>query len=50
MSMEIEGTEVASRHREMIHQAEISRLSGEPTCTPEEMHERIEALFNAYEK
>ena len=38
------------RHRDKIYAAEISRLSGEPTYTPEEIEERMEALFRAYEK
>ena len=38
------------RHRDMIYAAEMSRLSGEPTVSPEEMHEKLEALFDAYEK
>lgn len=51
MSMEAyEEREAMFRHRDMIYAAEMSRLSGEPTCTPAEMHERLEALFNAYEK
>ena len=51
MSMEaFEEREAMFRHRDMIYAAEMSRLSGEPTCTPAEMHERLEALFHAYEK
>ena len=51
MSMEaFEEREAMFRHRDMIYAAEMSRLSGEPTCTPEEMHEKLEALFRAYEK
>lgn len=38
------------RHRDMIYAAEMSRLSGEPTVSPEEMHEKLEGLFHAYEK
>jgi hypothetical protein len=38
------------RHRDKIYAAEISRLSGEPVCTPEELDERMEELFRAYEK
>lgn len=37
------------RHRDMIYQAEMSRLRGEPTCTQEEMDEQMEAIFRAYE-
>lgn len=38
------------RHRDKIYAAEFSRLSGEPTYTPEEIEERMEALFRAYEE
>jgi hypothetical protein len=38
------------RHRDKIYAAELSRLSGEPVCTPEELDERMEELFRAYEK
>ena len=38
------------RHRDKIYAAEISRLSGGPVCTPEELDERMEELFRAYEK
>lgn len=37
------------RHRDKIYAAELSRLSGEPVCTPEELDERMEELFRAYE-
>lgn len=51
MSMEAyEEREAMFRHRDMIYAAEMSRLSGEPACTPAEMHARLEALFDAYEK
>lgn len=51
MSMEaFEEREAMFRHRDMIYAAEMSRLNGEATCTPAEMHERLEALFDAYEK
>ena len=51
MSMEaFEEREAMFRHRDMIYAAEMSRLSGEPAYTPAEMHERLEALFHAYEK
>ena len=51
MSMEaFEEREKMFRHRDKICAAEISRLSGEPTYTPEEIDERMEALFRAYEK
>ena len=38
------------RHRDKIYAAELSRLSGEPVCTPEELDERMEELFRTYEK
>ena len=46
------------RHRDKIYAcllytsdaADLSRLSGEPVCTPEELDERMEELFRAYEK
>ena len=37
------------RHRDMIYAAELSRLSGETSVTPEELREKMEALFDAYE-
>ena len=37
------------RHRDAIYAAEMSRLSGEPTLTPEQLHARMEELFDAYE-
>lgn len=37
------------RHRDMIYAAEMSRLNGDPTYTIEEMDEKMEALFHAYE-
>lgn len=36
-------------HRDAIYAAEMSRLNGEPTLTPEQLHGRMEALFDAYE-
>ena len=51
LSMEAyEEREKMFRHRDKIYAAEISRLSGEPVCTPEELDERMEELFRAYEK
>ena len=44
------GREKMFRHRDKIYAAELSRLSGEPVCTPEELDERMEELFRAYEK
>lgn len=50
MSMEAyEEREAMYRHRDMIYAAEMSRLCGEPTYTPVEMHERLEALFDAFD-
>ena len=37
------------RHRDMICAAEMSRLSGDPVCTQEELDARMEALFHACE-
>lgn len=37
------------RHRDMIYAAEMSRMSGEPVYTPEEVDKKIEELFRAYE-
>ena len=37
------------RHRDMIYAVEMNRLSDEPVYTPEEMDEKTEALFHAYE-
>lgn len=50
MSMEAyEEREKMFRHRDQIYAAELSRLNGEPTVSAEEMHDRMEALFRAYE-
>ncbi len=38
------------RHRDKIYAAEISRLSGEPTFTPEHIRTELEALYAAAEK
>lgn len=38
------------RHRDMIYAAEMSRLNGDPVCTPEELDARMKALFDAYEE
>jgi Phd_YefM. len=37
------------RHRDKIYAAEMSRLNGEPVYTQEELDQRMEALFNAFE-
>ena len=51
LSMEAwEEREKMFRHRDRVYSAEMSRLNGEPVCTPEELDERMEALFRAYEK
>lgn len=50
MSMEaFEEREKMFLHRDAIYVAEFSRLSGEPTLTPNEVRARMEALFNAHE-
>lgn len=38
------------RHRDMIYAAEMSRLSGEPILTPEDLDRKLDALFAAYEE
>ncbi len=37
------------RHRDMIYAAEFSRLNGEHGFTPEQLHQRMDALFDACE-
>ena len=37
------------RHRDRIYAAEMSRLNGDPVSTQEELDDRMEALFRAYE-
>ena len=37
------------RHRDAIYVAEMGRLNGDAGITPEAMHQRLEALLNAYE-
>jgi PHD/YefM family antitoxin component YafN of YafNO toxin-antitoxin module len=37
------------RHRDRIYAAEMSRLSGEPVYTQEEVDGRMETLFHAWE-
>ena len=50
MSMAVyEEREKMFRHRDMIYSAEMSRLSGEPVYTPEEVDKKMEELFRAYE-
>ena len=50
MSMEaFEEREKMFRHRDKIYAAEMSRLSGQPVFTPEELDAKMEALFRAYE-
>ncbi len=44
-----EEREAMYRHRDAIYLAEISRLNGDPGCTPDAMHKRLEDLFNAHE-
>ena len=46
LSMEAwEEREKMFRHRDRVYAAEMSRLSGEPVCTPEELDKRMESLF-----
>ena len=46
LSMEAwEEGEKMFRHRDRVYAAEMSRLNGEPVCTPEELDERMESLF-----
>ncbi len=50
MSMEaFEEREKMYRHRDAVYLAEMSRLSGEPGTTVQMMHQKLEALFDAYE-
>ena len=49
-NMDLERERGITRHRDKIYAAELSRLSGEPVCTPEELDVRMEELFRAYEK
>ena len=37
------------RHRDKVYLAEISRLRGDPVYTQEELDEKMEALFHAYD-
>lgn len=51
VSMEAwEEREKMFRHRDKIYAAEFSRLSGDPVYTQEEVDEKMEVLFRAYEK
>ncbi len=36
------------QHRDMIYAAEFSRLNGEPDFAPEQLHQRMDALFDTY--
>ena len=50
MSMEaFEEREKMFRHRDAVYAAEFSRLNGEPAVSADELHLRMEALFNAHE-
>ena len=50
MSMEAyEAREKMFRHRDLIYAAEMSRLSGAPVYTQEELDAQMEDLFRAYE-
>ncbi len=44
-----EEREAMYRHRDAVYLAEMSRLNGDAGFTPEAMHQRLEALFDAYE-
>lgn len=51
VSMETwEEREKMYRHRDKIYAAEFSRLKGDPVYTQEELDERMENLFHAFEK
>lgn len=43
-----EAQEKMYQHRDIIYLAEISRLNGEPTFTPEELDKQMDILFDAY--
>ena len=50
MSMEAyEAREKMFHHRDLIYAAEMSRLSGAPVYTQEELDAQMEDLFRAYE-
>ncbi len=38
------------RHRDKVYEAEVARLSGMPTYTPEQIHAELEALYAATDK
>jgi prevent-host-death family protein len=38
------------RHRDKVYEAEIARLNGRPTHTPEQIHAELEALYAAADK
>jgi prevent-host-death family protein len=38
------------RHRDKVYEAEVARLSGMPTYTPEQIHAELEALYAAADK
>jgi len=37
-------------HRDKVYAAEVARLSGMPTYTPDQIHAELEALYEAAEK
>lgn len=38
------------RHRDKVYEAEIARLGGMPTYTPDQIHAELESLYAAAEK
>lgn len=51
MSVEAyEEREKMFRHRDKVYAAEVARLSGMPTYTPDQIHAELEALYEAAEK
>ncbi|WP_409969242.1 type II toxin-antitoxin system Phd/YefM family antitoxin [Bengtsoniella intestinalis] len=50
MSMQAyEEREKMFRHRDMVYQAELSRLSGAPAYTSDQVDAKMEDIFRAYE-
>ncbi len=37
-------------HRDKVYEAEVARLNGMPTYTPEQIHKELEALYASAEK
>lgn len=38
------------QHRDKVYEAEVARLTGMPTYTPEQIHADLEALYAAAKK